>query len=124
MDKKFILILKENLKETKKSLEQELQKFAKKDNVLKDDWDTRYPKLGTSDSTGSQRLEESANEVEEYMTLLPIEHSLELRLQKVNNALKDIEEGSYGKCKKCGKEISNDRLMVNPEAEFCSDCQR
>ncbi len=82
MDKKLIENQKERLEKTKQSLEQELHKFAEKDKNLKDDWDTKYPKFSADRGSGSQQLEESADEVEEYMTLLPIEYNLELRLKK------------------------------------------
>ena len=124
MDKNFIGKIKEKLEQDKKSIEQELKKFAVKDNNLKDDWDTKYPKFSAESASGTQQLEESAEEVEAYMTLLPIEHSLELRLQKINWALEKINTGNYGKCKKCGKEISKERLEVSPESEFCSECQK
>lgn len=118
MDKKFLIKQKEKLEKTRKSLEQELSKFAQKDKKLKGDWDTKYPKFDGG------ALEESADEVEEYMNLLPVEHNLELRLQKINSALKNIEKGTYGKCKKCNKKISQERLEVFPEAEFCAKCQK
>jgi len=124
MDQNFLSKIKEIIKKEKESLEQELKKFAKKDENVKDDWDTKYPKFNNGEVSGGQQLEESADEVEEYMTLLPIEHSLELRLQKINNALKNIENGTYGKCKKCQIEITKERLEASPEAEFCSKCQK
>jgi len=124
MDKNFNEKIKEKLKQDKESIEQELKKFAKKDENVKDDWDTNYPKFSAEPATGSQQLEESADEVEEYMTLLPIEHSLELRLQKINWALEKLEKGEYGKCKKCGKEIGQEKLEISPETELCSDCQK
>lgn len=124
MNKEFLEKIREKLEENKKSLEQELKKFAKKDDNLKDDWDTKYPKFSAEPSSGSQQLEESADEVEEYMNLLPVEHSLELRLQKVNAALEKIKKGDYGKCKNCGKEIEKERLEAAPESEFCLECQK
>ncbi len=45
-------------------------------------------------------------------------------LNKINSALKMIEEGSYGNCKKCGKEINEERLKFIPYAEYCADCQK
>lgn len=121
MNKKIILELKEKLENQKISLEAELEKFAKKDEKLKGDWDTKYPKSDKS-GIGSQQLEDAADEVEEYITLLPIEHSMELRLKKINSALEKIKKEKYGNCEKCGKKISEDRLKAYPEAPFCQDC--
>ncbi len=123
MDKKQIQELKEKLEKDKISIENELKSFAEKDKKIKGDWDTEYPKPNAG-SAGRQQLEEAADEVEQYITLLPIEHSLELRLQKINLALEKIKKGTYGKCKKCGTEISEEKLKLYPETEFCNKCQK
>lgn len=122
MNNKNTSKLKEKLEEQKKLLTQELQKFAQKDEKVKGDWDTKYPQH--NGGVGSQQMEDAADQVEEYSTLLPIEHNLEIRLQDIDNALKKIEKGEYGKCEKCGKEISEERLEVYPEAKLCTDCQK
>jgi len=121
-NKEFLKELKAKLESSKKILISELEKFAKKDRNLKDDWDTKYPK--SNSGSGSQALEDAADEVEEYATLLPIEYSLELRLRDVNLALKKIKENKYGKCEKCGKDIRKERLKAYPEARFCSQCDK
>lgn len=110
----------EELKKQKKAIEEELQKFAKKDERLKDDWDTKFPR--SESGTGSQSLEDEAGEVEEYVTNLPIEYSLETRLKDINLALEKIKTGEYGKCEKCQKSISKERLKIAPEARFCLKC--
>ena len=122
MDKKKIDELKEKLEKQGDLLKKELQKFAQEDKKLKGDWDTKYPQH--NGGVGSQQMEDAADQVEEYSTLLSIEHSLELRLQDVNNALDKIKKGTYGKCEKCGKEIREERLEIYPEARLCSDCQK
>ncbi|MCX7837421.1 MAG: TraR/DksA family transcriptional regulator [candidate division WOR-3 bacterium] len=45
-------------------------------------------------------------------------------LMKIDKALRKIEEGIYGKCEKCNKEIEEARLEVIPYAELCISCQR
>ena len=121
MREKLLKELKAKLEESRKAIVSELEKFAKKDEKLKDDWDTRYPKPGSG--SGGEALEDAADKVEEYATLLPIEHSLELRLRDVNLALEKIRKNKYGKCEKCGKNIREERLKVYPEARFCSECE-
>jgi DnaK suppressor protein len=121
MDKKLLLKLKEKLEKEKENIERELEQFAKKDEKLKGDWDTRFPHW--DGEAGSSALERAANEVEEYSTLLPIEHSLETRLQNINLALEKIRRGKYGICEKCSKPISVERLKAHPEAKTCSKCQ-
>jgi DnaK suppressor protein len=122
MDKKTLKELEEKLEKQKHDIKSQLQKFAEEDKKLKGDWDTRYPR--TDNGTGGQQLEDAADEVEQYSTLLPIEHNLELRLQDIESALEKIKEDKYGKCEKCGREIDEERLKVYPEAKICSDCQK
>ena len=118
MDKKLIEELKVKLEEQKKSIEKELETFAKKDDIPKGDWETKYPNR----ENGS--MEEEADEVQEYDNLLSVEHSLELKLRSVDIALENIAQGKYGICKKCGKEIDEKRLMACPEAETCMECNK
>lgn len=123
MNKKLLNELKTQLEKEKMTIEEELKKFAKKDEKLKGDWDTLFPKWDGSE-VGSAALEKASDEVEEYSTLLPIEHSLELRLKNINLALEKIEKGRYGNCEKCGKEIDEKRLKISPEARFCLNCKK
>jgi RNA polymerase-binding protein DksA len=46
----------------------------------------------------------------------------EQRLMRVQSALKSIEKGTYGICRKCGGQISRERLEVQPEAFLCVRC--
>ncbi len=116
MDSKKIATLKEKLEENKASLEESLLHFAKKDTAKKNNWDTVFPKI---EGGG---MEERADEVEEYYSLLPVEHSLELKLKNVNEALEKIKKGKYGKCEQCEKEISFKRLSITPETKTCKNC--
>ncbi len=47
-----------------------------------------------------------------------------LRLEQIKNALDRINQGKYGYCLKCGKEIPAARLEAMPYAFLCIDCQR
>jgi DnaK suppressor protein len=44
-------------------------------------------------------------------------------LQKIDEALRKVDEGSYGICEDCGEEISEKRLKILPFAIYCTDCQ-
>jgi len=123
MNRKLLKELKEKLEKEKISIEEQLKKFAKKDEKLKGDWDTIFPKWDGTSSGGSL-LETAADEIEEYSTLLPIEYSLELKWRNINLALEKIKKGNYGICEKCGKEIDEKRLKIYPEARFCLKCKK
>lgn len=45
-------------------------------------------------------------------------------IEKIDSALKNIEEGDYGICKSCGKEINEERLEFIPYAELCVECKK
>lgn len=122
MNKKLSKELKEKLEEQKASLEFELSRFARKDKNLKGDWDTKFPPA--DGASGSQALEDAADQVEHYVNLLPVEHNMEIRLQKINSALAKIKKGSYGICEECGKKISEEKLKVYPESTECGKCRK
>lgn len=44
-------------------------------------------------------------------------------LLKIDEALRKLKEGTYGKCEDCGEEISEKRLKVIPFAIYCIDCK-
>lgn len=44
-------------------------------------------------------------------------------LNKINEALSRLEEGTYGRCFECGDEISEQRLRALPFAVRCKDCE-
>lgn len=122
ISKKLIQELKFKLKEEKRSLEDELEKFAKQSKEHKGDWKTNFPLF--DGEVGGAALESGADEIEEYSTLLPMERNLENRLKDINLALKKMKIGKYGICEKCGNLIDIERLKVYPEARQCSRCKK
>lgn len=44
-------------------------------------------------------------------------------LKKIEDALKRLEEGTYGNCFECGDEVSERRLRALPFAVRCKDCE-
>lgn len=45
------------------------------------------------------------------------------RLIQLEEALRKLEEGTYGICDECGKEIDDERLKIMPFATLCVKCQ-
>ncbi len=45
-------------------------------------------------------------------------------LKDINEALRQLDEGTYGICKECGEEIGEKRLQAVPFALYCLECQR
>jgi len=44
-------------------------------------------------------------------------------LNKINEALSRLEDGSYGNCYECGEEIAEARLRALPFAVRCKSCE-
>ncbi len=44
-------------------------------------------------------------------------------LDKIEKALRKIEDGSFGTCEECGEEISLKRLEARPETNLCIRCK-
>jgi DnaK suppressor protein len=44
-------------------------------------------------------------------------------MEKIEEALGRIEDGSYGTCAGCGCDIAIKRLEARPVAKFCIDCK-
>ncbi len=109
---------KEILEREKENIEEMLQGFAKENKDKAGDWDTKFP-----DFRAKGALDEEADEVEEYSSLLPVERTLEVKLQNIKEALDKIKENNYGKCEKCGKEIEEKRLSLIPETKTCGNCK-
>jgi DnaK suppressor protein len=49
-------------------------------------------------------------------------NSLRETLEDVERALAKLEEGTYGRCESCGREINPVRLEAMPAARYCIDC--
>lgn len=119
MDQTTVEKFKNKLIEERDLLEEELSSFSHKDPALKGNWETDFPSYG--DNRAEQ--DENANEVEEYINDLPVEYSLETKLQHINEALEKIENGVYGICEICEKPIENERLEIEPSAKTHVHCK-
>lgn len=44
-------------------------------------------------------------------------------MSKIEEALRRIEEGTFGECERCGEDIAEPRLKARPVTTFCIDCK-
>lgn len=119
MEKKELEKLKEQLLKQESSLEQELKEIANQNPDSSEDWGSKFPNFEQEDFD----IEEAADEVEEYVNRLPVEHALELKLKATKEALEKMKENKYGICENCGNSIPKERLEVIPEARICMTCK-
>ena len=66
--------------------------------------------------------ESSEVDIQEDIELALIQMKSET-LNKVNQALRRLEDGLYGNCFECGDEIAAPRLLALPFAVRCKDCE-
>ncbi|MDD5431003.1 MAG: TraR/DksA C4-type zinc finger protein [Candidatus Pacebacteria bacterium] len=69
-------------------------------------------------------FEEEADETTEYSNRLGIQQTLKEEMGEVEHALNKIDEGKFGICEKCGKEIEPELLEIDPESRFCKACKK
>ena len=116
MNKDVLQKIKEELLRRKARIEHELAQFAQKDEGVEGNYRSKFPNFG-------EKEDENAEEIATYGDNLSIEYSLENTLRDINAALGRIEDGTYGKCKYCGKEISDKRLLARPVSSSCIECK-
>jgi RNA polymerase-binding transcription factor DksA len=46
----------------------------------------------------------------------------EAELREIESALRRLEDGTYGICRKCGEPIAHGRLYSVPHTDCCSEC--
>lgn len=117
--KTFLKEIKETLLKEKEKLEKELGQFADKNPNVKDgtDYDAKFPEYG-------DESDENAREIAQYTVNKPLEVALEKDLRDVNNALKRLEDGTYGICKYCDEPIKEKRILARPTSSACVSCKK
>ena len=106
--------------------EKELQKLEKKLEGMKEDIYSDVEQTLTDMNTQSGNIPDPNDRAS-----VESDRSFELRLrgreqklmEKINEALGRIEEGTYGVCDECGENITVKRLEARPVAKFCIDCK-
>lgn len=63
--------------------------------------------------------DEADSNVYEREKTLGLVAAFELRLEKIDSALRATETGEYGICQRCGKPIDPARLKIFPESRYC-----
>jgi DnaK suppressor protein len=71
---------------------------------------------------GSQAA--AATQVFEQQRDLALRERNEQHLAEVEAALRRLDDGTYGRCIRCGERIASERLAALPWAAQCIGCQR
>ena len=78
----------------------------------------------TEEETYDNHLADSATATLNREIDYTLEENSEHVLSSIEEALARIENGTYGTCERCGKQIAEERLEAIPYATRCIDCQR
>jgi DnaK suppressor protein len=65
---------------------------------------------------------DSAQATMERSEMLSVIDQLHHRHAEIAGALRRMDEGTYGKCERCGREIPIERLEARPTASLCVSC--
>ena len=72
---------------------------------------------------GTEDIVDRANNAYNRELMFSLSDNERTTLLQIENALRRMDEGSYGRCANCGRMISIQRLEAVPWARFCIDCQ-
>ena len=109
---------KEELEKELELLKKELAGIGVTTSENPNDWVAKGDSEANADDDHSDD-NDNADDLEELGERNAILSDLEIRFNKVKNALTRIKEEAYGKCESCGEQIEEARLDANPAATTC-----
>jgi DnaK suppressor protein len=108
-------VRKDTLRKFKKVFESQRQGILFNDRVVREDFsvcaDDRY-----------DEIDQATTDIEQSMRMR-LRNRESLYLKKVDEALKRIEDGTFGECDECGEDIELRRLEARPTATLCVSCK-
>ncbi len=117
LDKNIQEELKKKLLEEKKRIEENLAKSEIGKKNVDREYETKFEEI-------DRDQEENADEMEMYESNLAVDETMKAELEKIDAALERLENGTYGICSNCQKEIPLERLRIYPQAQRCLDCKK
>src|SRR3989339_203024 len=113
LDKETLEKIKKELTERKNQILKDLEDVSVKNG---NGHRVKFPDYG-------DKLDENAQEIDEYTTNLATDKVLEDTLRDIESALDRMEKGTYGICKYCHQEIGKKHLLARPVASACVPCK-
>ncbi len=106
---------KETLKRFKKIFEAQKKSIIFNDRIVRDDFSVN------SDDRFDE-LDQATIDIEQSMRMRLCNREI-FYIKKVEEALKRIEDGTFGECIECGEDIELRRLEARPTATLCISCK-
>jgi RNA polymerase-binding protein DksA len=115
---------KKDLAEIKERLASERSDLARQVKEL----DEESFQATQSDMTGEVGLDDdfadAGSATFDRENALSIGNNIRDLINQIDNAIRRIDEGTYGTCERCGRPIDAARLKALPHASLCMDCKR
>lgn len=102
---------KEKLLKERGDLELILKELNSEESAMKDIGSDMAPEIS-----------DLSDQYEEKQSIYSQKEVISQRLAKVVRALERLAAGVHGQCTKCGKEIEEMRLKIDPATETCRQC--
>lgn len=106
---------KEVLKRFKKLFEAQKQNVLFNNKVIRDDFQV-------SSDDRMDDVDQASSDMEQSLRMRLRNREM-LLIKKIDEALKRIEEGSFGACQSCDSDIELKRLEARPTATLCIACK-
>jgi DnaK suppressor protein len=103
--------IRKRLEEERASLQDQIQALGAENQSQQDDYGI------------GNHLADDASEVFTRERNIALSNNAHELLAQVDSALKHLDEGTYGVCARCGREIATERLEALPSATLCITCQ-
>ncbi len=111
------------LDELRHRLEQERAQLQEDTDTLEANEIAAGTKYDPEFSSEGNHPAESGSELFDQELSLAIDRGFGSELAQVERALAKLDEGTYGQCDVCGKDIGLERLQALPHATLCIDDQ-
>lgn len=109
------MLSKEHLKKFRKLFEAQKRGLLFHDRVLREDF-------SVCEDDRFDEIDQATTDIEQSMRMR-LRNRENLYIKKVNDALRRIEEGTFGECQECGDNIEIRRLEARPTANLCVACK-
>ena len=117
-------LTKEQIKQYRQLLITERAKLAEEIKSIAKDASTS-PRDASGDlSAYTLHMADMAADTYERELSMNIASSEQQTLYQIDEALKRLDDGSFGVCQQCNQPISMSRLKAVPYASLCIECQR
>lgn len=122
--KKKTVQVKPELRKVRESLIEQKAKILQELISIKEESLSKSAKESSGDLSGyAFHMADMATDLYNREFSLELAEGERERLYLLDDAIKRIDEGTYGKCDMCGCNITKQRLKVMPQAQYCIKCQ-